>query len=107
MVNVIEILATIELLDHEQGRKTSFVNGYRPLFNFPEASTKVSGSIKLINMDSFAPGSKGDVIISFIKGMIDNDYFRPGTEFTFDEGREFLGTGRIKEVINAENVNKL
>ncbi|MFY0256504.1 hypothetical protein ACDQ55_21430 [Chitinophaga sp. 30R24] len=96
MVDLINILATIELFSDEQSRKTPFKSGYRPLFNFPGATTKISGSIKLIDMDSFSPGSKGDVEISFIKGMIDDSYFKSGVKFTFDEGGSVLGEGWIK-----------
>ncbi|WP_160715074.1 hypothetical protein [Chitinophaga solisilvae] len=96
MVDFIKVLATINLFFNERSRKTPFTSGYRPLFNFSGAQTKVSGSIKLIDMDSFSPGSKGDVEISFIKGMIDDSYFKSGMKFTFDEGGSVLGEGWIK-----------
>jgi len=96
MVDLINILATIELFSGEQSRKTPFKSGYRPLFNFPGATTKISGSIKLIGADYFSPGSKGNVEITFIKGIIDDSYFKTGMKFTFDEGRDILGEGEIK-----------
>lgn len=96
MVELINILATIELFSDEQSRKTPFKSGYRPLFNFPGATTKISGSIKPIGSDYFLPGSKGNVEITFIKGMIDDSYFKAGMKFTFDEGRDVLGEGEIK-----------
>lgn len=96
MVELIKILATIELFSDEQSRKPPFKNGYRPLFNFSGVTTKISGSIKFIGSDYFPPGSKGDVEITFIKGMLDDSYFKAGVKFTFDEGRDFLGKGEIK-----------
>lgn len=96
MVELINILATIELFSDKQSRKTSFRSGYRPLFNFPGAITKISGSIKIIGADYFSPDSKGDVEITFIRGMIDDKYFKVGVKFTFDEGRGILGEGEIK-----------
>lgn len=96
MVELIKVLTTIELYSNEQSKKTSFTSGYRPLFNFPGAKTKISGSIKPIGSDSFSPGSKGDVEITFIKGMIDDSYFESGVKFTFDEGINILGEGEIK-----------
>jgi translation elongation factor EF-Tu-like GTPase len=99
MVELIEILATIELFSNEHYRKTPFKSGYRPLFNFPGAATKISGSIKLMGIESFAPGSKGDVTITYIKGIINDDYWKPGVKFSFDEGLGILGKGEIKEVI--------
>ncbi|HEY9257460.1 MAG TPA: hypothetical protein VIP81_05750, partial [Chitinophaga sp.] len=79
-----------------QSRRTPFNSGYRPLFNFPGARTKISGTIKLISSDYFPPGSKGNVEITFIKGMIDDSHFKAGTKFTFDEGRNILGQGEIR-----------
>ncbi|MVT10252.1 hypothetical protein [Chitinophaga tropicalis] len=96
MVELIKVLATIVLFSNEKSRKTPFISGYRPLFNFPNAKTKISGSIKLMGTSSFSPGSKGDVEITFIKGMIDDNYFKSGIKFTFDEGRDTLGEGEIK-----------
>src|SRR6188768_3899580 len=98
MVELIKILATIELFSNERSRKTPFKSGYRPLFNFPGADIKISGSISLMGIESFAPGTKGNVVITYIRGMINNDYFRPGIKFTFSEALDILGKGEIMEV---------
>lgn len=96
MIEFISVLATIELFSDEHLRKTPFKSGYRPLFNFPGAATKISGSIKLIRGEYFSPGSKGDVEITFIKGIIDDSHIKSGVKFTFDEGLDVLGEGVIK-----------
>ncbi len=96
MVELIKVFASIELFSNDQSRKTPFKNGYRPLFNFLGAKTKVSGSIRLLGSELFFPGSIGDVEISFIKGMIEDRYFESGVKFTFDEGGVSLGKGEIK-----------
>ncbi|WP_343672469.1 hypothetical protein [Chitinophaga sp.] len=96
MVDLIKNFATIELFSDARLRKTPFRSGYRPLFNLPGATTKISGSIKIIGADYFYPGSKGNVEITFIKEMIDDGYCKTGVKFTFDEGRDILGEGEIR-----------
>lgn len=87
--------AKISLFDTPHGRKTPFVSGYRPLFNFPNAPTKISGKIDLIDKEFFLVGMSDDVHLTFIKGMIDDDYFRVGVKFSFDEGGDVLGSGEF------------
>lgn len=43
---------------YKEGRKTSFYNGYKPLFNFIK-EMKTSGKIMLINREKFDPGDEG------------------------------------------------
>lgn len=95
MSALIKMKAKIKLLETENGRKTAFFSGYRPLFNFQNAPTKISGSIDLIDKESFLVGMCDDVYITFIRGIIDDDYFKSGIQFTFDEGGHTLGSGEF------------
>jgi hypothetical protein len=52
------------------GRKTALESGYRPLFNFVNAPTKISGRIDLIDVTPFEPGRTGFVKITFPEGVI-------------------------------------
>jgi translation elongation factor EF-Tu-like GTPase len=99
MYHLIKVYAEIELLSGGNARKNPIANGYRPLFNFKEEKTKISGQIDLIEMPLFEPGAKGIVQITFIKGMINDSHFTVGEQFTFDEGGQILGKGEIVEVI--------
>jgi translation elongation factor EF-Tu-like GTPase len=55
-MNMIRIKAVIKL--YNDGRKTPFTSGYRPLFDFIE-ETKTSGQITLIDREVFYPGDEG------------------------------------------------
>ena len=106
MYELIKVLAKIELFAGENMRQTPFSNGYRPVFNFVNAKTKISGKIDLIEINSFAPGTSEIVQVTFIKGMISNDYFRKGETFTISEGGEYnLGKGEILEVITDKKIS--
>jgi translation elongation factor EF-Tu-like GTPase len=95
MAELLKIKAKIELF--EGVRQTPVVSGYRPAFNFHGAPTKISGRIDLINMNVFAPGETAIVQVTFIKHMLDDDYFTVGQVFTFDEGPHVVGKGQIIE----------
>jgi translation elongation factor EF-Tu-like GTPase len=99
MYDLIKVLAKIELLSGENVRKNPIANGYRPLFNFKDEKTKISGRIDLIEKSLFDPGMRGIVQITFIKGMIKDSHFTVGEQFTFDEGTQILGSGEIVEVV--------
>jgi len=96
---MIKIKAIIKLYKNEYSRKTSFVNGYRPLFNFIEGM-KTSGRITLIDREAFYPGDEGLVEITFLNRDYLGENFSNGTKFTFDEGQNPLGEGEIKEILN-------
>lgn len=95
---MIRIKAIITLYKSEYGRKTPFINGYRPLFNFIE-KMKTSGQITLIDRTTFYPGDEGLVEIAFLNDDYLGDSFSVGTKFTFDEGRNTLGEGEVKEIL--------
>ena len=95
---MIRIRAIIKLYKSDNGRKTPFVNGYRPLFNFIE-EMKTSGQITLIDREAFYPGDEGLVEIAFLNNDYLEDNFSEGTKFTFGEGREPLGEGKVKEIL--------
>jgi translation elongation factor EF-Tu-like GTPase len=94
------IVAQIHLYDNQNGRKTPFLTGYRPLFNLHRKSSKVSGMIKLLNMDKFIPGDTGIVEIKFLDNIVDLRDIRIGEQFTFDEGQSILGEGKILKLGN-------
>lgn len=83
----------------EGGRMTPFKNGYRPLFDFTGARTKTSGKIDVIGRDGLNPGESGKVVITFIKGIIDDGHFKIGERFSFGEGVNLAGRGTIAEII--------
>lgn len=100
MYELIKIHASIKLFSGENMRQTPFNNKYRPAFEFPGARTKLSGRIDLIDREEFEPGSTGVVQVTFIKGMINDDYFRKGQTFYISEGGKYnLGEGEILEVL--------
>lgn len=93
---MIKIKAIIKL--YKDGRKTPFINGYRPAFNFIE-DLKTSGQITLINKEAFYPGDEGLVEIAFLNKDYLGVNFSEGTKFTFGEGREPLGEGEVIEIL--------
>lgn len=103
MYELIKVFANIELFSGENMRQTPFSKGYRPVFDFKGAQTKISGRIDLLNMEMFAPGMSGVVEITFIKGMISDTYFVIGENFTFGEGPHPLGKGQIIETIDSKS----
>ena len=93
---MIRVKAKITLF--RMGRKTPFVSGYRPLFNFiPEMKT--SGQIVLHDRQELFPGDQALVEIIFLNKEYLGDSFGPGAHFTFGEGFEPIGEGVIKELI--------
>lgn len=100
MYELIKILAQIKLFSGENMRQTPFKNKYRPAFDFKGARTKLSGRIDLIDREDFEPGSTGVVQVTFIRGMIDDEYFKKGQTFYISEGGKYnLGEGEILEII--------
>ena len=95
MYELIRMRAKITLSDTPNGRKEPFTSGYRPLFNFSDAVTRISGRIDLIDKDSFSVGMTDVVYLTFIKGMIEDTHFSSGVKFTFSEGADALGAGEI------------
>lgn len=93
---MIKVKAKIRL--YKDGRQTPFTDGYRPLFNFID-EMKTSGQITLDDKQEFFPGDEDIVEIAFLTKDYLGNNFGVGTKFTFDEGREPLGEGEIKELI--------
>ncbi len=80
------------------GRKTPFVTGYRPIFSFTNQKMKTSGQIILINKEDFKPGEEAEVKIRFLSKFLEEN-FQAGVRFTFEEGGEALGEGKINEIL--------
>lgn len=99
MQDIIKVKAHIKLLPDNLGRKTPFLSGYRPVFWFKSASTRISGKIELIDSSSFKPNAEGDVFIFFNKGIIDTNNFRENEKFEFTEGLNPIGKGEILQVL--------
>ena len=100
MYELIKILAKIKLFSGENMRQTPFISEYRPAFDFKGARTKLSGRIDLIDREKFEPGSSGVVQVTFIKGMINDEYFTKGQTFFISEGGKYnLGEGEILELL--------
>jgi elongation factor Tu len=96
---MIRLLAEIELYKIDNGRKTPFKSGYRPLFNFTDKS-KVSGQVILKSKDFFYPGDTGLVEINFLPELLKEEWLVEGKEFTFDEGITTLGEGKLIRIID-------
>jgi translation elongation factor EF-Tu-like GTPase len=101
MYQLIKVLANIELFKGENMRQFPFYSKYRPVFCFEGAKTRISGSIDLIgDIESFEPGASNVVHITFLKGIIDDAFFKKGQPFTFSEGgKSELGKGEILKII--------
>ena len=96
MIDLVKMKAKIRLFDLPNGRRTPFISGYRPLFNFAGAPFKTSGKVDLIDKEVFQVGMSDIVYLTFIKGIIDESYFKTGIRFTFDEGSNtVLGDGEF------------
>lgn len=93
---MVKIRAYIKL--YENGRKTPFYNGYRPLFNFID-EMKTSGRIDLIDREQFYPGEEGEVEIVFLNRNYLGRDFDIGKSFSFGESEIPLGEGVIKEIL--------
>jgi hypothetical protein len=95
---MIKVNARIRLTKGDDGRKTPFVSGYKPLFSFI-SDMKTSGKIILKEQLDFFPGDEGIVEIVFL----DRNYLGPnfgiGSTFIFGEGRGTLGDGTIIELL--------
>ena len=98
---MIKIKAHIKL--YENGRKTPFKTGYRPLFSFIK-STKTSGSINLTDRDKFYPGHEGKVDITLLNNKYLGDNFGVGTRFYFYEGYDPLGEGEVTKLLSNNKV---
>lgn len=95
---MIKVLASIKLYQNKNSRKTSFLSGYRPLFNFIKEMKK-SGQIILKEKTEFFPGDEGIVEINFLDKKYLGDNFGLGSKFTFGEGVEAFGEGEIIEIL--------
>ena len=95
---MIKISAKIKLYTGENKRKTPFVTGYRPLFQFI-SDTKTSGQITLRTQEKFMLGEEGIVEISFLHKEYLGQDFRIGKSFNFYESEEPLGEGEIIEIL--------
>lgn len=95
---MIKVRAKIKLFKGENKRQTPFTTGYRPLFQFIE-EMKTSGQITLINQKEFSPGEEGLVEIIFLHQDYLGRDFGVGKTFSFYEGKEPLGEGKIIELL--------
>jgi translation elongation factor EF-Tu-like GTPase len=98
MTELIKIKARLKLYEGKEMRQSPFVSKYRPIFDFPGAQTKLSGSIDLLDREAFHPGTSAIVEVSFIKGMVSEKFFTKGQSFTISEGgKNDLGHGEVLE----------
>lgn len=97
---MVKIRAHIKL--YENGRKTPFYSGYRPLFNFTD-EMKTSGKIDLIDREQFCPGEEGEVEILFLNRDYLGVDFDIGKTFLFGEGAVPLGDGIVKEILQEQS----
>jgi GTPase len=94
------IKALIKLYEGDGVRKTPFISGYRPIFDF-KSGMKTSGQITLIDGDQFAPGNEGIVEIKFANPEYLGADFGKGKKFKFSEnGHNDLGEGEVIDVLD-------
>ena len=78
---MIKVKASIYLYKHK-GRKTPFMNGYRPAFSFNENNDNTfTGYIELIDVTEFERGTLGEVFITFKP----NENLKEGKTFSINE----------------------
>lgn len=96
------VLVRLILFEGKNMRKHPFNSGYRPIFEFSGAKTKVSARIDLINSEKFYPGEAGMVKVTFIREVIEDSFFKITQQFFISEGGKYnLGKGEIVEVISS------
>ncbi len=84
---------------YEEGRKTPFSNGYRPLFNVN--GNNYSGSINLENKNYLLPGEKSIVSIVFLNNHLK---LKEGDILYFSENTKvILGEVEILEIENTSD----
>lgn len=88
-----------EILLYKDGRKTPFISGYRPAFEFI-ADMRTSGKIGLIKCTHLYPGERAEVLIYFLTKKYLGKDFEKGKMFTFGEGGPPLGEGYILDILN-------
>jgi len=82
------------LSTEERGRKTGFVNGYKPQFFF--SSLNITGTVELPQDKIVNPG---DTNVEFIVELIKPAPIEKDSNFTIREGGSTVGTGIVTEII--------
>ena len=85
------------LLELYKIRKTPFITGYRPIFDF-NLENRIDGQITLLDRKEFSPGDIAEVEILFIKEKFSESLI-VGNNFTFAEAIQPLGKGAILEIL--------
>ena len=98
MLTKISLLAKVTYYSNT-GRMSPIYSGYKPPFIFENAKTAISGLVELLNVECLKPGTTENIYITFIQGIIDNEYFKPEVRFYFNEGKLRLGEGEIVAII--------
>lgn len=93
-----KVKAKITLFSGIGKRQTPFISGYRPLFSIPGMPYRVSGSIHLMDRDQMTPGETAEVEIIFFDHENLFDLLEENPVFTFSEGFEELGEGKVVKV---------
>jgi len=96
---MITIRAKLKL--YENVRKTPFISGYRPTFDFGKGLT--SGRILLPNnKDFFSPGEEGEVEINFLFKEFLGNKLNVGENIIFTEGITPIGEIEIVKILSLE-----
>ena len=81
------------LSTEERGRKTGFVNGYKPQFFF--SALDITGNVELPGDKVVNPGDNVELTIE----LIDLVPIEKNSSFTIREGGKTVGTGVVTEII--------
>jgi translation elongation factor EF-Tu-like GTPase len=97
-----DFIATLTYRTTEQGgRKTAALSAYRPHVKFDFAEMQTSGQQTFIDRKLVFPGDTVDAEIKIIAVEYFQNKLTEGMEFKFMEGPITIGTGKIKQILNA------
>jgi len=100
-------VAEITMLSTEEGgRKTPFVNGYRPDLNMGVPRMLNGCWIVLRDRDQLSPGGTCLAEIGMIAPEFQRRRLYLGFQFTINEGNRLIGRGTIVEVLSEDMVRE-
>ena len=77
----------------EGGRSTPVFANYEPQFHF--GSTRVTGTIDLINIDMAMPGDKVEIKVNLLAPAV----FEAGQKIIVREGNKTIGIGSVTRIL--------
>lgn len=98
-----DFIAILQYKTHEEGgRSIPVLSGYRPEVKFDFDPMVTCGIQTFLNKEKVYPGDTVEAELSIIATPHFKGKLAEGMVFTFSEGPNIIGTGRIKEILNKE-----